>query len=89
MVKLPAEAGGGYAVLERTLYGTRDAANAWADEIKTLMLGHAFEQGKSSPCVYVHKPRELKVAVHGDDFVVLGPWRQVSGRERFFRWNGI
>ena len=51
--------------------GIRDAANAWADEIKILMVAQGFEQGKSTPCAYVRKARELKVALHGDDFVVV------------------
>ena len=71
------DAGGGFGVLRRTLYGTRDAANAWAEEIKVLMLANQFKQGRSSPCLFWHEEKDLRAAVHGDDFGVLGPWRQV------------
>ena len=77
VVKLPKHAGGGFGVLLRTLYGTRDAANAWAEEIKVLMLNNEFKQGKSSPCLFWHEKKELRAAVHGDDFGILGPWRHI------------
>ena len=77
VVKLPKQAGGGFGVLLRTLYGTRDAANAWAEEIKVLMLNNEFKQGKSSPCLSWHEKKELRAAVHGDDFGILGPWRHI------------
>ena len=43
VIKLQTEAGGGDAVLERTFYGTRDAANAWAEDIKTVMINNYFQ----------------------------------------------
>ena len=78
MIRLPREAGSGYALLERTLHGTRDAANAWAEEIRIIMTKNRFTQGLSSPCIFLHEMKDFKVAVHGDDFVVLGPWRNVQ-----------
>ena len=77
VVKRPKHAGGGLAILQRTLYGTRDAANAWSEHIKSVMQNNEFKQGRSSPCIFLHEQKELRVAVHGDDFAVLGPWKQV------------
>ena len=36
-----------------------------------------FKQGKSSPCLFWHEKKELRAAVHGDDFGILGPWRHI------------
>ena len=41
------------------------------------MLANRFKQGRSSPCLFLNKESDLRVAVHGDEFGVLGPWRQV------------
>ena len=76
-IKLPKQAGGGYGVLQRTLHGTRDAANAWAEEIKTLMINKQFTQGRSSPCLFWHEQKDLRAAVHGDDLCILGAWRHI------------
>ena len=72
---MPRDAGSVYALLERTLHGTRDAANAWAEEIRSVMTKSGFKQGLSFRFVFINEMKDLKVAVHGDDFVVLGPWK--------------
>ena len=35
------------------------------------MMEWGFVQGVSSPCVFWHPEREVRVVVHGDDFTVL------------------
>ena len=72
VVKLPKEAGGGMAVLQRALYGTRDAAACWEACVAEALDALGFSQGRSSPCLYHHAGRDLQVFVHGDDFVSLG-----------------
>ena len=78
VITLPPEAGGGTALLLRTLYGTRDAATAWEACIAKLMQGLGFECGKASSCIYVHKAKRIVVLVHGDDFVTLARWLDVQ-----------
>ena len=70
-IHLPKEAGGGYAILDRTLYGTRDAAAAWEECIYQVLSGLGFERGRSCPCLYYCRKRNIRVLVHGDDFVIL------------------
>ena len=77
VVKLPKQAGGGYAILARTLYGTRDAAAAWDECIFQVMTNLGFERGRSCPCLYFHKARNIRALVHGDDFVILASRKEV------------
>merc|ERR1711873_77618 len=74
VIRLPKEAGGHPALLLRTMYGTRDAAAAWNDCIQeVLVTGLGCVRGLTCPCVFWHQARHLRVLVHGDDFVTLGP----------------
>ena len=59
-------------LLKMSLYGTRDAANNWQEEIAKFMLGDGFTRGKYNPCLYWHPKRRVKSLVHGDDFVSVG-----------------
>ena len=68
VIKLPFEAGGAFAVLTRTFYGTCVAANALAEGITEVT---------STPCAFYHRRRDLRAAVHGDDFVAVGSCVQV------------
>ena len=54
------------------MYGTRDAASNWEDKYASHLISCGFTQGKSSPCIFVHKQRGIRVVVHGDDFTFLG-----------------
>jgi hypothetical protein len=65
--------------LEQSLYGTRDAAINFQDEIAKFMKENDFTQGRYNPCTYRHRRKGLKTLVHGDDFVTEG------GRESV-RW---
>ena len=72
VIKLPVEVGGGYALLNRDLYGTRDAASAWNACIQRVLVNElGFERGRKSPCLFWHNARKIRVIVHGDDFVSL------------------
>ena len=59
------------------MYGTRAAANSWAKEYTGKLQQWGFTRGRSTPCVFFHRKRELLAMVHGDDFVSLGPEEQV------------
>ena len=58
--------------LNKAMYGTRDAAQNWAEAYMAFLAKVRFIRGKASPCNFWHKERNLKVVVHGDDFTVLG-----------------
>ena len=58
--------------LMKSLYGTRDAAANWQEEVAKAMRGWGFRRGVSNPCVYWHREQGLKALVHGDDFGAVG-----------------
>ena len=77
------------ALLQKSLYGTRDAAMIWANaytEVLVEKLG--FEKGASSPCSFYNKAKQLRLAVHGDDFITEGvrsslEWLDLKMKEHF------
>ena len=69
---------GNVARLNLSLYGTRDAAQNWAREYTQFLAGCGFQAGLASPCNFRHKSRELMVTVHGDDFTVTGPTKELE-----------
>ncbi len=79
-VELPPEDAqeGMCGILEKSMYGTRDAAQNWEYEHTNMLTEAKFAQGKHSPCVFFHAEREVRVVVHGDDFTVLGKSEQLD-----------
>lgn len=59
-------------ILRMSLYGTRDAAKNWQNEVARMMKLWGFQQGSYNPCLYHHKEWDLRTLVHGDDFVSTG-----------------
>ena len=60
-------------LLKKHMYGTRAAADGWQQEYSGFLRSIGFEKGEASPCVFVHKARNLATSVHGDDFTTVGP----------------
>ena len=58
--------------LKMSLYGTRDAAMNWQEEIARQMHSWGFSRGKYNPWLYENQSRGLKTLVHGDDFMSVG-----------------
>ena len=55
-----------------SLYGTRDAAMNWQEEVAREMKKLGFQRGAYNPCLYFHKGRNLRTFLHGDDFATVG-----------------
>ena len=55
-----------------SLYGTRDAATNWQEEIAKLLVWHGFRRDQYNPCLYWSQKLGVKTLVHGDDFVSVG-----------------
>ena len=53
--------------LNKSMYGTRDAAQNWGETYMQLMQDIGFNKGKSSPCTFHHERKELRAVAHGDD----------------------
>ena len=73
-VDLPPEQSepGKCALLKKALYGTRDAARAWEIEYSKTLVTMGFVPGKSSTVVFYNWESDVRLAVHGDDFVLSG-----------------
>ena len=63
-------------VLKHTMYGTRDAAACWEQEIAEVLTSIGFEQGRSTPCNIWHQERGIRTSVHGDDFETLATFQE-------------
>ena len=75
-------------LLELSMYGTRDAAMNWQEEVARCMRKWGFRRGRYNPCMYWNREKNLKVLVHGDDFVAVGKredagWLKEKLGERF------
>ena len=64
--------------LEKTMYGTLDAAERWGEHYAATLTKVGSLQGTASPCHFYHPGRDIWLLVHGDDFVTVA--RQ-AGRE--------
>ena len=61
-----------------SLYGTRDAAMNWQEEVDREMKKWSFKRGKYNPCLYGRASDNLMTMVHGDDFVSVGSRQATS-----------
>ena len=60
------------AKLNYWLYGFRPAAAAWEKHYSEKFESVGFTRGTSCGVVFYHKERDLSMAVHGDDFTIVG-----------------
>jgi len=58
--------------LNFSMYGTRDAAFNWGQEVANTMIELGYTRGKASPCTLYHPTRQLRTYIHGGDFVTIG-----------------
>ena len=92
-VELPVEDGGRpgsemVGLLQKSLYGTRDAAANFQREVKKLMWEQGFVVGAYNVSTFYHRQRGLRVMVHGDDFISTRcreslSWMKCRLEERF------
>ena len=67
----------GRVELQLSLYGTRDAAQNWAETDTKYLNRTGFIQGRGSRCNSRHIRRDIKLTVHGDDFLVVADEEQL------------
>ena len=92
-IELPAEdrlegEGDLVAQLNLSVYGTRDAAKNWTCEYTRALSELGFTAGRASPCIFWNKERDLHLTVHGDDFTVSGPEKQLEWLARNLKTGG-
>ena len=66
-------------MLQKAMYGTRDAPQIWQREVMGTMEALGLRVSTFQPSLYYHQERELVVIVHVDDFMC-------SGRETDLQW---
>ena len=76
------------AELQYSLYGTRDAAANWHKAYSQHLKDIGFEQGDSNPCLFYHPGRQIRLLVHGDDYVGVADdyqlkWLQKKIEDKF------
>ena len=69
-VELPAECaescgGRNVGMLRQSLYGTRDAAMNWQEEVAREMRGWGFNRGQCNPFLYTHREEGAGVFARG------------------------
>jgi len=58
--------------LNLSMYGTREAATNWQEEVAKHLVGIGFRRGQANQCIYEHKVRKIATLVHGDDYASTG-----------------
>ena len=65
--------------LRVSLYGTREAQVNWEKTYVDVLIAAGFKRGVANPCAFYLKEHNLRVIVHGDDFLA-------TGREMALHW---
>ena len=63
-----------------TLYGMRTAASNWEKEYSNTLEVVRFRPGRATVVAIYHPERDVRIVVHGDDFVVEGKQSVGTGR---------
>ena len=79
--------GWGWA-LDKAMYGTREAAQAWGQLVTVIFIEAGFEAVLVVAMTFYHSTRDISVTVHGDDFLGEGEplqldWLDELMREKF------
>ncbi|CAE7534917.1 unnamed protein product [Symbiodinium natans] len=73
------------AVLKKSMYGTRDAAHNWEQQYTKVLLSLGFLQGRASSCLFYHPHKDIRLEVHGDDFVSVARALDIKWLHERFR----
>lgn len=56
----------------KSMYGTRDAQLNWERTFTEVLTRAGFDRGVAVPCSFYSKEFDIRVVVHGDDFMATG-----------------
>ena len=76
-IELPVEdamaASGDYVgLIQRSLYGARDAPQIWQDHLRDTLQEIEFVESQIKPGLFRHAERDIDLCVHVDDILVSG-----------------
>ena len=80
-----AEGGKICGLLPLSMYGTQDAPNIWQSHYSGILIEGGYKRGKSNASVFYHPQHDVRVMVHGDDFLALGDQKHLSELEDLLR----
>ena len=72
-------------LLQKSMYGTQDAPNIWQSHYSGILIEGGYKRGKSNASVFYHPQHDVRVMVHGDDFLALGDQKHLSELEDLLR----
>ena len=64
--------------LSYSMYGARDATQNWYQEYFSQLVNIGIRQGKTSPRIFYHPDRNVRMYVRGDDYVSAGRPNQLK-----------
>ena len=68
----------GIAMLNRAMYGTKDAAQCFDSYCERTMEKLDYNIGVFNPCLYKNPVKDISVLRHGDDFATLATRTQIA-----------
>ena len=71
--------------LLKSVYGTRDAAAIWEKSYSHLLVSAGFVKSAAFPTCFYNEALDVRILVHGDDFVVLGDSQGQHETEQLLR----
>lgn len=60
-------------LLNKAMYGTRDAPSAWSKLVRKMLIDLNFVPCRTSACVFFNRATGVRVVSHVDDFLCSGP----------------
>ena len=86
------EGGANVGLLNKAMYGTRDAAQNWEHEYTEFLEDIGFQRCEAFPCCFYHAAKGIRLVVHGDDFTSRGfdealTWMEADMMKRFDHRN--
>ena len=64
-------------LLQKAMYGLRDAPQVWQEEVRRILGGLGFKESITAPCVYFNEKSGLRLVTHVDDFLCIGPGEEL------------
>ena len=76
-IELPPEdprrdSGANVGLLNKSMYGTRDALMIWQDHFRGVLTAMGFKESLSVPCMFRHPETNVNIVVHVDDIFAVG-----------------
>ena len=68
-------------LLLKSMYGTQDASAIWQRHYSSILESAGFARGRSNGAVFYKESGDIRVLVHGDDFLVLAKQEEIESFE--------